>query len=152
MDRSSGRTEEHHLSNQEVPEPEIQSDSRNSSSTQVLSGLSIQEEGLNVGNIPLAGRLRFFEQNWSKITTNTVVLNWIKGDNILFKERPVQCGLPPIRVLSQSEINSMSLAIEQLVSKGVVSVCTPCSSQFISSIFTVSKSDGSDRLILNLKK
>lgn len=55
-------------------------------------------------------------------------------------------------MLSQSEFTAMRLAVEKLITKNVISVCnSPRKNQFVSNIFIVPKSDGSDRLILNLK-
>lgn len=46
----------------------------------------------------------------------------------------------------------MATAISKLQSLGAISQCVDCADQFISPIFLIPKSDGSQRFILNLKK
>ena len=47
---------------------------------------------------------------------------------------------------------TISRNIDKLLAVGTISVCKPSKGQFLSPCFLVPKSDGSQRLILNLKK
>lgn len=60
-------------------------------------------------------------------------------------------SLPPSKNWSSTERNNISIQLSKLIEKGVIRKCSPAQGQFISSIFTVPKPDGSCRLIVNLK-
>ncbi|CAH2207500.1 jg4303, partial [Pararge aegeria aegeria] len=47
-----------------------------------------------VPNIQLSGRLRLFYEKWADISNDNVVLSWILGYKIPFKDRPVQQYIP----------------------------------------------------------
>jgi hypothetical protein len=53
---------------------------------------------------------------------------------------------------SKKELESIELQVHQLLQKGAIQECNPEREQFVSRIFLTPKTDGSFRLILNLKK
>lgn len=54
--------------------------------------------------------------------------------------------------LSAQDRLDMSIEIEQLIKIGAVKRCYPCQGQYLSGIFLVTKSNGRNRFILNLKQ
>ena len=53
---------------------------------------------------------------------------------------------------SHKEFYDCKKAIENLLLKGAIKKCKPCPGQFLSSYFLIPKSDGTNRVILNLKE
>lgn len=99
----------------------------------------------------MAGSLQNFTHEWSRITNDREVLDAIKGYKLPFKSIPIQAYKPRARILSANELEIMQVEIRKLLSKGVVKRVNSSKHQFLSSIFTVPKRDGSSRFILNLK-
>lgn len=99
-----------------------------------------------------AGRLKSFITTWEKITNEKRILGWIKGYRIPFIQKPIQ-ELEPLQVkLSNMESKNIRTEVEHLLKVGAVSLCLPCIGQFVSNIFLVPKSDGKNRVVINLKK
>ncbi|KAJ8983767.1 hypothetical protein NQ317_006099 [Molorchus minor] len=86
-----------------------------------------------------------------KVTTNPIILSWIKGYKIPFSNTPPEftANLP---ILSEKETSARDLVISELISSGAVSKCKPHRGQFVSSSFLRDKSNGKKRFILNLKR
>ena len=72
----------------------------------------------------------------------------VKGYRIQFLVEPRQT-VEPVPLVKSDEVD---LCIDRLLHIGAISRVTDIEGQFVSKIFTVPKSDGSSRLILNLKK
>lgn len=100
----------------------------------------------------MAGRLRNFLQNWKRITSDPVVLSWINGYKIPFISSVYQNNPPKERVWTTEEFSDISKQINKLILKGIIQECLPVKDQFISRIFLIPKTDGSNRLIINLKE
>lgn len=100
----------------------------------------------------LAGRLKYFNDQWSTITQNSVILGWTHGYRIPFIKKPVQFHSPNPKIISSSEAKLMLKEINVLVEKGVIEKATPSHDQFISKIFLTDKANGEKRFILNLKQ
>lgn len=67
--------------------------------------------------------------------------------------QPEQDSTPrPFLARSKQEHLDMQSAINNLISLGAISVCSPCPGQFVSKTFLVPKSNGGQRFILNLKE
>jgi hypothetical protein len=99
-----------------------------------------------------AGRIKYFYNCWRKITSNEVILNWLKnGYSIPFEKQVVQDFVPQIN-WSLTEKADIYVAIQNLMQLGAITPCTPCDDQFISSTFLAPKSNGGKRFILNLEK
>lgn len=97
-----------------------------------------------------AGKLKYFLKNWEKITSNQVVLSWVKGFKIPFSNRPSQTTLPSTRLCIYTG-DPMQEAINDLLSLGAINRCLDVSDQYLSSYFLVDKPNGKKRFILNLK-
>lgn len=101
----------------------------------------------------VAGRLANFVDNWRALTSDKFILNCIKGYKLRFVECPSQESIPFAPILKESQnMSDMESTIEKLCAQGAIRTCTPCSGQFLSSYFLVSKKDGTFRFVLNLKK
>lgn len=87
-----------------------------------------------------SGLAKFFDR-LNIFTSNSKSLSWIKGQAIPFSQN-----------WSTSGCNNISKAISHLLEVGTIQRCTPCMGQFFSPMFLVPKSDGTNRLIFNLKK
>jgi len=98
-----------------------------------------------------AGQLKNFRSEWAKITDDKFVLDTITGYKIPFVMEPTQSHEPFQKTFSETENYNIDLCISRLVQIGAVKEVEYNSKQFVSKIFAVPKSDGSFRLILNLK-
>lgn len=98
-----------------------------------------------------SGRLRLFYYHWRCITSDPVILSWIKGYKIPFIKRAQQYNIPLQPQLSKEEVINYKIAIDDLVNIGAVSVCQSCDEQFLSKYFLIKKPNGKYRFILNLK-
>ena len=85
---------------------------------------------------------------WESFCEDEWILNVIKGYRIELVDVPFQSCEP--KLLEQDD--NVDKCIERLLNIGAIESVWHDLGQFVSSIFTVPKSDGSHRLILNLKK
>lgn len=100
-----------------------------------------------------AGRLQYYISAWSDLTHDEFILSTVRGYKIPLLEIPNQnCNSYPLRNYSTLESHNMQKEISKLLKIGAIKKCKSCQGQFISDIFLVPKSDGSNRFILNLKK
>lgn len=99
----------------------------------------------------IAGRLCDFKHEWKKLDPNSTVLPFVEGYKIPFRGIVRQIKPPKEQQFSKAEETKISQLIAELLTKGAIKQCHPVEDQFVSSIFTVPKSDGSSRLIFNLK-
>ena len=96
--------------------------------------------------------LNQFFDHWSKLTSNTEVLNAIKGYEVPFIWSPKQHKLPPKVTLSDKETELLDAEIDLLLQKHVIRICTHDTEEFISPIFLLPKKDRSHRFIFNCKR
>ena len=87
--------------------------------------------------------------NWSKLTTDPHILNMAKGCKIDFEQPPHQMQPPCQHQLSNKETETTSVEIGKLVRKGVLFKSSHEEGEFLSTIFLISKKDGTYRMILN---
>lgn len=99
----------------------------------------------------VAGRLKYYFNEWLKITNDQKILSWVKGYEIPFSSEPCQINLPRCRSYTPEESDIIDNCISELLESGFISPCSPQEKQFISPIFTVPKPNGKHRFILNLK-
>ncbi|XP_048584711.1 uncharacterized protein LOC116604102 [Nematostella vectensis] len=100
-----------------------------------------------------AGNIANFFDAWRELTSDATILDMVKGCHIEFGTEPVQHNLPnSFANQSQLEKDIIETEISKLIQKGVIQKATPCKEQFISSVFTRPKKDGSFRMILNLNQ
>lgn len=88
---------------------------------------------------------------WERITQDSTILEWLKGYKIPLSVLPIQNYKPVYVKLNKSEKLIMETEIKNLLNIGAISQCRAVPGQFVSSIFSIPKKDGSHRFILNLK-
>lgn len=109
---------------------------------------------LKTFNIPaqkIAGRLKFHLENWSKITSDQVILKNIQRIDINFLKVPVQLSSHNMMVVNNQEKILIDQEVQEMLSKGVIVQVPPCKNQFLSNLFLVHKKDGGQRPVINLK-
>ena len=101
-----------------------------------------------------AGNIKNYRSNWEEISPNFFIMQIVKqGLTIDFID-----NTPPITnkvkqcVFAPTEIDIIDLEIVKLLKKGVIEESTRCTGDFLSSVFTRPKKDGTRRMILNLSE
>ena len=98
-----------------------------------------------------AGSLAAYSHKWHELTSDPEILETVTGQHIEFDTVPMQ-GKPLMQTkLSDIQTVSVDLEIAQLLKKGVIQPSKHEAGEFISTIFTRPKKDGTHRMILNLK-
>ena len=103
------------------------------------------------GRFPHGGRLRFFLQNWEKLTQDSFILLTVQGMQIPFMEIPVQTSFqnqPP----SLKNATLIDVEVQDMLQKGAIIEVLPCKDQILSPVFLVPKKDGGNRPVIILKK
>ena len=83
--------------------------------------------GLQVG-VKIAGRLRLFRDNWTKVTQDQWVLDTVQGYRLELLGKPVQTVLPREVHTSSLEQNLVQEEIEKMILKGAVTELSPSES------------------------
>ena len=118
-------------------------------------------EEVSYGKIPMdmwgdkfeAGRVALCEDYWSTLTSDPVILQYVRGVELEFDDLPEQrAPMPEVR-FSAKERQFVKEEILNLLEKKVISKVDHVEGEFISNIFIVEKSEpGKYRMILNLKR
>lgn len=99
--------------------------------------------GLNITlvsqNLPLAGRLQHFLNNWRLLTQDQFMLKMIQGVLIPFVEPPRQAQAPAQTFNNQPERHAIEQEIAEMLLKGAIQVVSPLKGEFISTVFLVKK-------------
>ena len=74
-----------------------------------------------------------------------------RGYSLELDCQPRQAVAPPFTPPPPLEAEQVQVEISKLLNKAAVRKVSPCTGQFVSRIFTVTKKDGSCRLVVNLK-
>ena len=99
-----------------------------------------------------AGNIKIFLDEWQNITTDPFVLNVLEnGLRISLEDNPSCHNITPQIYMSESEKKIIDTEIQKLLRKQVIKVSSYSEGNFVSSIFTRTKPDGSVRIILNLQ-
>ena len=102
-------------------------------------------------HVPVGGRLRFFFDEWTKITSDPFILQMVQGMDISFEDFPDQKFVPTPLTFTSEESTATDHLIQELLDKRAIIPCEHEDNEFISTIFLRRKSNGKFRLILNLK-
>ena len=97
------------------------------------------------------GKIAKFINQWEMLTSDSWILDIVKGYKIEFEQLPFQQNLPNSIHFNTEECNIIRQEIQKLLHKEVIEITTPCFKNFISNICVRPKADGTHRLILNLK-
>ena len=99
-----------------------------------------------------AGRLPLFVHKWQELTSDPEILNMVNGLHLEFADEiPAQGQVPRPIIFTQNEVRQVDEKISKLLQEGVIEPTIHEKGQFINSIFTRPKPDGSCRMILNMK-
>ena len=97
--------------------------------------------------------MRSYSSKWGKYTSDSEILQTVKGMRIKFAEGPPnQTFVPHELFLSSTEKLAIDQEIARLLEIGVIEVSVHEAGEFVSTIFTRLKKDGKRRMILNLAK
>ena len=98
-----------------------------------------------------AGNIEHFYKNWKKITNDHIILSIFQyGFKINFKEKPQYQNVPKI-LHGMLETEIITQEVKNFSNKGVIVECSRETCDFVSTVFTWQKKDGTFRTILNLK-
>ena len=98
------------------------------------------------------GQLVRFLDKWKEITSDSEILNCVKGQYIEFSTQPTKNVGPKRKTFSISDSLVIEAEIQKLLDKGVIGPTQHESGEYISPIFVANEEDGSFRMILNLKR
>ena len=112
---------------------------------------SIKSQLKNECNNFRAGRVAQFYENWRDLTHDQEILTDIRGTNIECNTAPQQHKLSH-KQFSKDNTPIIESEVEKLLSKGVIEPAQHEQREILSNIFIRSKTDGTYRLILNLKE
>ena len=122
-----------------------------------MEGISLRtaKEGLidaevSVTSLQSAGNLKHFVPAWQRITNDSNILKIISGFCLDFVDGPPQFN--STRTSECKDKAYVSAEINKLLMKGVITQAVRQKGDFISPIFLRPKSNGSHRVILNLKQ
>ena len=108
-----------------------------------------QMKHINPPDNQVAGRLKYFVDNWRIITSDKTILETVQGYQIPFILRPHQWR-KRITKPKLSEGNMFLEAIDDLLAKGAIKETLPVQDEFLSTVFLVKQSTKT-RPIFNLK-
>lgn len=117
-----------------------------------LSGSECTAKVSELSSAFQGGNAKNFLRRWQQLTRDIWVTKHIEGVRPNFLIKPRQFNYPRQFNWSTQELQIIDIEIEALMRKKVIQkVSSPSSDQFISNIFLRKKSNGTYRVILNLK-
>ena len=100
---------------------------------------------------PLAGRLKFYLENWEKLTQDVNILSIAQGFKIPFSQTAFQYGPPKLARMNMEERLQINSKIKEMLNKGAVQQVKSEPGEFLSNFFLVNKNDGGHWPVINLK-
>ena len=100
---------------------------------------------------PLAGRLKFYSENWEKLTQDVNILSIVQGFKIPFSQTPFQYSPPQLSRVNQEERLQINLEIKEMFKKGAIQQVKSEPGEFLSKLFLVNKKNGGHPPVINLK-
>ena len=86
-------------------------------------------------NLPFAGRIKHFLQNWIILTKDKNVLNIVKGWEIPLLRKPIHHKQPHSIQMKEEEIIVVDSEITNMLGKGAIRIAMPKEDQMLSNIF-----------------
>ena len=100
----------------------------------------------------MAGNITNFIETWMTITSDSNILDMVKGCHLEFDAEPVQhYVIKHLMNYTHREKGNIQVETTKFLQKGVTWKAIPFTGQFISFVFIRPKKNGSFRMILNLK-
>ena len=106
---------------------------------------------MRLPHIPVAGRLALFYDEWQNITSDKEILQMVSGLHLPLLHEPSQETVVTYPFSTEENLN-IGKEMQKLMCKGVVHEVHHVDGKYLSPIFLTPKSDGSFRMILNLKR
>ena len=101
-------------------------------------------------DLPLAGRLVYYLQNWSVITRDRWVLDTVQGYQIDLVSEPHQRSLPTPPHHSSTQSQLIQEELSNLIQKQAIKLLEhPSETGFYSNIFLVPKKSGGQRPVIS---
>lgn len=97
------------------------------------------------------GQLSKHQSQWEQVTSDKSILDIIKGDKMFFTTFPNAKHFAINAEFSKEESDFIKQEIDKYLKKKIIKPCQHEAEEYVSSIFTRPKPDGSIRMILNLK-
>ena len=91
---------------------------------------------------PLAGRLKFYLENWEKLTQDVNILSIAQSFKIPFSQTAFQYGPPKLARMNKEERLQINSKIKEMLNKGAVQQVKSEPGEFLSNFFLVNKNDG----------
>ena len=111
--------------------------------------------GIGLSNRPdnfAGGKIIYSVSVWEQLTSDPWIKEVILGNAIDLEHLPIQDSIPAPLHLSSHDQASLDSAMEQFIDQNIVEPCSDTNQlTFYSNVFPREKSDGSARVILNLK-
>ena len=98
------------------------------------------------------GNIRFHLESWERYTSDQEILQTVSGLKVEFEDANAPLPLSRVTFLSGAQAPLIRSEIESLILKGVIVKIDHSPGEILSPIFLTNKSDGSYRMILNLKR
>ena len=90
--------------------------------------------------------------NWKKLTSDTWILDTVKGYKIEFQTLPSQSFIKPQMKFTNEERIIITEEIQKFLDKNIIEIVDRSDDEFISNIFLRPKKDGTFRIIFNTKE
>lgn len=99
-----------------------------------------------------AGNIKFYLQNWEKISSDQDILSVVRGLKLTFVSPPVQEGKVREYKFDNQTFSVLNQEIQVLIARGIISLGETSTAKFLSNVFSVPKPNGKVRMILDLSK
>ena len=94
------------------------------------------------------GRVKFYSENWGKLTQDVNILVIVQGFKISFSQTPFPFDPPPLAKVNQEERLQINSEIKKMLRKGTIQQVISESGEFLSNLFLVNKKDGGHRSVI----
>ena len=98
------------------------------------------------------GQISHCFAKWQSITSDSTILQIVKGEIITFINEPPSQYVMPTNSIAKEHNSKMEEEITNLIKRQVIVKCEHVQGEFLSPIFSVPKTNGKICLILNLKQ
>lgn len=118
---------------------------------QAVSTVENVSEFLNTSENFTVGKIACHYENWKMISSDSKILELVKGYSIEFQNTPFQRRNPKPINFSKTDLEIIDTEIKEFQSKKIIEeVSDHNENEFISNIFVRPKKNGKFRVILNL--
>ena len=94
---------------------------------------------MDLENRPAAGRLRFFLENWKKLTNDPFILKVVQRYLMPLLSEPTQFSFPAEIQMKWEEQILVDQEIEKMLEKQAIKLVQPSKDRFLNALFLVAK-------------